>query len=94
MSGDVKITKAIILKPFQSQHISAQFCMENHRKRINVVLERLMNNRKEVIPVNSYSVLHPGSSRVQVAKMSAANSVPNMLAPELDFKKVKMTGVI
>ena len=53
-----------------------------------------MNNRKEVIPVNSYSVLHPGSSRVQVAKMSAANSVPNMLAPELDFKKVKMTGVI
>ena len=64
-----------------------------------------MNNRKQVIPVNSYSVLHPGSPRVHVAirnmtckeiklkpktliaKMSAANSVPNMLAPEFRFLK-------
>ena len=64
-----------------------------------------MDNRKEVVPVNSYLVLHPGSSRVQVAirnmtckelklklkisvaKMRAANSVPNMLAPKLDQEK-------
>ena len=64
----------------------------------------MTNNRKEVILVNSYSVLHPGSTRVQVAfrnmtckeiklkpktsiaKMSAANSVPNMLAPKSDGK--------
>ena len=79
-------------------------CVKNHKKRINIILERLTNNRKEVIPVNSYSVLCPGSSRVQVAirnmtckeiklkpktsiaRMSAANSVPNMFAPKSDRK--------
>ena len=74
---------------------------ENHRKRVNIILERLTNKRNEVVPVNTYSVLDPGSSRVQIAirnmtckelklkpktliaKMSAANSVPNMLALKL-----------
>ena len=92
------------MKPFETQHVSAQCHVKNHRKRINVILEILMKNGNEVVPVNSYSVLHPGSTRVQIAirnmmskelklklktliaKMSAANTVPNMLALKLAKK--------
>ena len=52
---------------------------KNHRKRINIILERLTNNRNEVVPVNSYSVLHPGSIRIQIA-------IRNMTCKELKLK--------
>ena len=66
--GGVKVTKTITLKPFETRHISALCHINDHKKRINIMLERTKtSSRKEVVLVNSYSVLHPGSSRIQVA---------------------------
>ena len=68
VKGPVRTTKAITLNPFETLSISAQSTVRGHHKRVHVVTERVQKNPgPAVVSVNGYSVLHPGSSRVQVA---------------------------
>ena len=43
VKGGVKVTKTITLKPFETKHISALCQVKNHKKRINIMLERTKN---------------------------------------------------
>ena len=65
--GTVKLTKDITLSPFETIHVSAKSSVWGHFKRVLVLMEKLeRENDSAVEPVNSYSVLHPGSDRVQI----------------------------
>ena len=44
VKGNVKITKKIILKPFETIQVSAQSSVKGHYKLVNVITERLTNN--------------------------------------------------
>ena len=68
VEGKVKLSKSVVLKSFETIHVSALSESKQHRKRVNVMLERLDGSLgDEIVPVNSYSVLYPGSSRAKVA---------------------------
>ena len=68
VEGKVKLSKSVVLKPFETIHISALSESKQHRKRVNVMLERVDGSLgDEIVPANSYSVLYPGSSRAKVA---------------------------
>ena len=67
VKGKVKLSKSVILKPFETIHVSAISESRQHRKRVNVILERIEGSMgDDVVPANSYSKLYPGSSRAKV----------------------------
>ena len=67
MNGQVKLTKAVVIKPFQTVHVSGHTECNQHFKRVNVIVksdpERVYSG---AIPINGYTVLKPGSSRVSI----------------------------
>ena len=80
VEGKVKLSKSVTLKPFETIHVSAISESKQHRKRVNVMLERVEGSMgDEVVPANSYSVLHPGSSRAKVV-------LRNMTPKEITLK--------
>ena len=63
----VKLTKSVVIKPFQTVHVSSLTECSQHFKRVNVVVES--DPKREygaVIPINGYTVLRPGSSQVAI----------------------------
>lgn len=40
VEGDVRVTKCISLKPFETRHISAMCHAKDHKKRVNVMMEK------------------------------------------------------
>ena len=67
VKGTIKLTKKVTLAPFETIHVSAKSSVRGHFKRVLVLMEKLADNMSAVEPINSYSVLHPGSDRVQIA---------------------------
>ena len=67
VNGQVKLTKAVVIKPFQMVHVSGHTESNQHFKRVNVIVEsdpeRVYSG---AIPINGYTVLKPGSSRVSI----------------------------
>ena len=67
VKGKVKLTKAVTIKAFQTIHVSGLTECDQHFKWINVIVESDPKiNYEAVIPINGYTVLKPGSSRVSV----------------------------
>ena len=67
VKGKVKLTKAVTIKPFQTIHVSGLTECDQYFKRVNVIVESDPQIKYEaVIPINGYTVLKPGSSRVSV----------------------------
>ena len=67
MKGKVKLTKAVTIKPFMTAHVSGLTACDQHFKRVNVIVESDPKiNYEASIPINGYTVLKPGSSRVSV----------------------------
>ena len=65
VKGKVKLTKVVTIKPFQTVHVSGLTECDQHFKRVNVIVESNSKiNYKTAIPINGYTVLKPGSSRV------------------------------
>ena len=67
VNGKVKLTKSVVIKPFQTVHVSSLTECSQHFKRVNVIVES--DPKKEyvtAIPINGYTVLKPGSSRVSI----------------------------
>ena len=63
VNGKVKLTKSVVIKPFQTVHVSGLTECSQHFKRVNVIVES--DPRKEygaATPTNGYTVLKPGSS--------------------------------
>ena len=67
VNGKVKLTKAVVIKPFQMVHVSGHTKCKQHFKRVNVIVKSdPERNYSGAIPVNGYTVLKPGSSRVSI----------------------------
>ena len=68
MEGKVKLAKSVVLKPFETVLVSGISELRQHRKRVNVMIERVEGSLgDDVVPANSYSILYPGSVRAKVA---------------------------
>ena len=68
VKGKVKLTKKVTLTPFETIQVSAKSSVRGHYKRVLVIMEKLNTNANSAIePVNIYSILYPGSDRVQIA---------------------------
>ena len=68
MEGKVKLSKSLVLKPFETVLVSGISESRQHRKRVNVMIERVEGILgDDVVPANSYSILYPGSVRAKVA---------------------------
>ena len=68
VEGKVKLSKRLVLKPFETVLVSGISESRQHRKRVNVMIERVEGSLgNNVVPANSYSILYPGSVRAKVA---------------------------
>ena len=67
VNGKVKLTKAVVIKPFQTVHVSGHTECNRHFKRVNVIVEsdpgRVYSG---AILINGYTVLKPGSLQVSI----------------------------
>ena len=80
MEGKVKLSKSVVLKPFETILVSGISELKQHRKRVNVMMDRIEGSLgDEVVPANSYSILYPGSTRAKVA-------LRNMTPKEITLK--------
>ena len=67
VNGKVKLTKAVVIKPFQTVHHSDHTGCNQHFKSVNVILESdPERDYSGAILINGYTVLKPGSSRVSI----------------------------
>ena len=74
VESKVKLSKRVVLKPFETVLVSGISGSKLHRKRVNVMIDRVEGSLgDDVVPVNSYSILYPGSTR---AKMALRNMTP------------------
>ena len=74
VESKVKLSKRVVLKPFETVLVSGISGSKLHRKRVNVMIDRVEGSLgNDVVPVNSYSILYPGSTR---AKMALRNMTP------------------
>ena len=68
VEGKVKLSKSVVLKPFETVLVSGISESRQHRKRVNVMIDRMEGSLgDDVVPANSYSILYPGSTRAKVA---------------------------
>ena len=68
VEGKVKLSKSVVLKPFETVLVSGISELRQHRKRVNVMIDRVEGSLgDDVVPANSYSILYPGSTRAKVA---------------------------
>ena len=68
MEGKVKLSKSVVLKPFETVLVSGISELKQHAKGVNVMIERVEGSLgDDVVPANSYSILYPGSTRAKVA---------------------------
>ena len=68
MEGKVKLSKSVVLKPFETVLVSGISELKQHGKGVNVMIERVEGSLgDDVVPANSYSILYPGSTRAKVA---------------------------
>ena len=80
MEGKVKLSKSVVLKPFETVLVSGISESRQHRKRVNVMVDRIEGSLgDEIVPANSYSTLYPGSTRAKVA-------LRNMTPKEITLK--------
>ena len=67
VKGHVRLTKSVIIAPFQTIHVPGLTECDQHFKRVNVLVEPDPDRIYEsAIPIHGYTVLKPGSSRVSV----------------------------
>ena len=68
VKGDLKITKALTLAPFEMANVLTQFKVKNHRKIVNVITEPPEHiYAPDVVTNPGYAYLKPGPSRVSVS---------------------------
>ena len=65
VKGDVKLTKDIVLGPFETVHAKGLTNVKGHDKKLNVITEGGVH-QKGAQTINTYSVMHPQSRRVSV----------------------------
>ena len=68
VEGKVKLSKSVVLKPFETVLVSGISELMQHRKRVHVMIDSVEGSLgNDVVPANGYSILYPGSTRAKVA---------------------------
>ena len=94
VKGKVKLTKAVTVIPFQTVHVSGLTECDWHFKRVNVIVKSdPKKNYDAAIPINEYTVLKPGSSRVSVGIRNNSCRSITMLAKSI-IAKVAAANVV
>ena len=66
VQGKVTLTKNITLNPFETLKVSGNTSFRKHSKRVNVIIEHPESHEHSMVaPVATYTVLKPGSTRIQ-----------------------------
>ena len=94
MNGKVKLTKSFVIKPFQTVHVSGLTECSQHFKRVNVIVES--DPKREygaVIPINGYTMLKPGSSRVSIGIRNISCQCVTILAKTV-IAKIAAANVV
>ena len=94
VDGKVKVTKSVVIKPFQTVHVSSLTECSQHFKRVNVVVES--DPKREygaAIPINGYTMLRPGSSRVPIGIRNISCQCVTILAKTV-IAKVAAANVL
>ena len=69
VTGDVKITKNVVIKPFHTVRLSAQSKVRHHHKNVHIMTEDKEGNEQElpnIAVVPCYGILKQGSDRVPI----------------------------
>ena len=68
LDSDVKLTKDITLSPFRTAEVKGVLKTPNHYKRVNVVVDDLMEGQccRDVVIVHQLQILKPRSDRIPV----------------------------
>ena len=65
--GKIKLTKTIEIGPFETICVPGKTTFKKHFKRLNIMVESLIEpNCNTVVPVRTYTILKPGSTRLNV----------------------------
>ena len=65
--GKIKLTKTIEIGPFETIHVPGKTTFKKHFKRLNIMVESLIEpNCNTVVPVRTYTILKPESTRLNV----------------------------
>ena len=84
MEGKVELFKSLVLKPFETVLVSSISESRQHRKRVNVMIQRVEGSLgDDIVPENSYSILYPGSVR---AKVALRNMTPKEIVLKASLK--------
>ena len=98
----IRLTKEVTISPFDTVYVLGKMSFRKHSKCLNIMVEKLEDsNYALVVPIQTYTMLKFGSSRVNfeihnlsariiqvqskmaIAKFSAVNAVPDILAPHV-----------
>ena len=83
VEGKVKLSKNLVLKPFETVLVSSISESRQHRKRVNVMIERVEGSLgDDVVLANSYSILYPGSVRANVALRKVVLKAKNLCSQD------------
>ena len=92
VDGTVKLTKSIQIAPHQTVHVQGLSKVRGHDKRVNTITEPLESS-KSIVAVPSYSILKPGSSKVQVCLQNLSNT-PIKLKAKTVVARVAAANVV
>ena len=66
VKGSLKLTKDVILQPFETVKVHDITKVINHQKRVNIIVEPKETHCKTILAIPTYSHLKPGSSKISV----------------------------
>ena len=94
IKGNVKITRQVMLGPFETKHVPGLTEYSTHYKRVHVVTEASEKFQHGTVkPICTYSELKPGSSRVSIGLRNfSCRSVT--LRPKTVVAKVSATNIV
>ena len=94
VNGKVKLTKAVVIKPFQMVHVSGHTGCNQHFKRVNVIVESdPKRDYGAAILINGYTVLKLGSYRVSVGIRNISCQCVTVLAKTV-IAKIAAANVV
>ena len=66
VKGSLKLTKDVILQPFETVKVRGITKVRNHQKRVHVIVEPKETQCRTVSAIPTYSHLKPGSSKISI----------------------------
>ena len=66
VKGDIKLTKDVVIKPFEAVRVQGITKVKNHQKQVYIIVEPKQSLSGAISAIPTYSHLKPGSNKVSV----------------------------